>query len=95
MWWQPLCTEMVFQRKCHSQTEENPGNHCCKRFSGVDVTVIATEPENIFYGDVEFCLSMVENMRLAGIHVILKNEVMEHFAVIAGCSGTAGDCAMI
>lgn len=25
---------------------------------------------------------MIENMRLAGIHIILKEEVIEHFAII-------------
>lgn len=50
--------------------------------AGVDVTVITTEPENISYGSTEFCLSMVENMRLGGIHVILREEVVEHFAII-------------
>lgn len=50
--------------------------------AGVDVTVITTEPENISYGSIEFCLGMAENMRLGGIHVILKDEVVEHFAVI-------------
>lgn len=50
--------------------------------AGVDVTVITTEPENISYGSADFCLSMVENMRLGGIHVILRKEVIEHFAII-------------
>lgn len=49
---------------------------------GVDVTVITTEPENISYGSTEFCLNMVGNMRLGGIHVILREEVIEHFAII-------------
>lgn len=50
--------------------------------AGVDVTVITTEPENILLGSTELCLAMVEEMRLGGIHLILKEEVQEHFAVI-------------
>lgn len=50
--------------------------------AGVDVTVITVEPENISYGSPEFSLGMIESMRLGGIHVILKEEVVEHFAII-------------
>lgn len=50
--------------------------------AGVDVTVITTEPENLIYGNAEFCRDMIESMRFGGIHVILKEEVEEHFAVI-------------
>lgn len=50
--------------------------------AGVDVTVVTTEPENISYGNTEFCRGMIEEMRSKGIHVILKEEVAEHFAVI-------------
>lgn len=50
--------------------------------AGVDVTVITTEPENISYGSVDFYLSLIENLWMRGIHVILREEVIEHFAII-------------
>jgi superfamily II DNA or RNA helicase len=50
--------------------------------AGVTVTVLTTEPDNISYGSAEFCSGLIENMKLGGINVILKEEVVEHFAVI-------------
>jgi hypothetical protein len=50
--------------------------------AGVTVTVLTTEPDNISYGSTEFCSGLIENMKLGGINVILKEEVVEHFAVI-------------
>ena len=50
--------------------------------TGVEVTVITTEPESLAYGSAEFCQSMIENMRNEGVHVILKEAVEEHFAII-------------
>ncbi len=50
--------------------------------TGVGVTVITTEPESLAYGSAEFCQSMIENMRNEGVHVILKEAVEEHFAII-------------
>lgn len=50
--------------------------------AGVDVTVITTEPENIAYGSADFCQGLVAQMKSAGINVILKDEVAEHFAIM-------------
>jgi superfamily II DNA or RNA helicase len=50
--------------------------------AGVDVTVITTDPENIPHGSAEFFSGLIENMRLGGVHVILREEVVEHFAII-------------
>ena len=50
--------------------------------AGIEVTVITTEPESISYGSADFCFSLIENMQLGGIHVISREEVMEHFAII-------------
>ena len=50
--------------------------------AGVDVTVITTEPENIAYGSADFCQGLIEQIRNAGIKVILKDEVAEHFAIM-------------
>lgn len=50
--------------------------------AGIDVTVITTKPENIAYGSIEFCQSLICQMHENGIHVIEKEEVPEHFAVI-------------
>lgn len=49
---------------------------------GVDVTVITTEPQNLSYGSPEFCQRLVKEMQENGIHVIAKDEVIEHFAII-------------
>ena len=50
--------------------------------AGITVTVITLEPQNISYGSSEFCQRLIEEMREGGIHVIVKDEVIEHFAVI-------------
>lgn len=50
--------------------------------AGVKVTVITTEPDNISYGSASFCRSMVQSMEQNGIHVLLKEELEEHYAVI-------------
>jgi hypothetical protein len=44
--------------------------------------VITTDPENISHGSAEFFSGLIENMRLGGVHVILREEVVEHFAII-------------
>ena len=49
---------------------------------GVDVTVITTEPQNLSYGSPEFCQRLMKEMQENGIHVIAKDEVIEHFAII-------------
>ena len=50
--------------------------------AGCKVTVITTEPQNITYGSPEFCQGLIDTMRGNGIHVIIKEEVEEHFAVL-------------
>ena len=50
--------------------------------AGVDVMVITTEPENIVYGSADFSQGLIEQMKSAGINVILKDEVAEHFAIM-------------
>lgn len=49
---------------------------------GVDVTVIITEPQNLSYGNPEFCQRLIKEMQENGIRVIAKDEVIEHFAII-------------
>lgn len=44
--------------------------------------VITTEPQNIAYGSPEFCQELIDRMREHGIHVIVKEKVEEHFAVM-------------
>ena len=44
--------------------------------------VITTEPQNIAYGSPEFCQRLIEIMQEKGIHVIAREEVAEHFAVL-------------
>jgi len=53
-----------------------------KQEAGVHIVVITTEPECIFYGSPDVCNELVEELKLAGIIVKLKEEVEEHFAVI-------------
>ena len=50
--------------------------------AGCKVTVITTEPQNIAYGSPEFCQGLIGTMRGNGIHVIIKEEVEERFAVL-------------
>ena len=50
--------------------------------AGVSVVVITREPDNIPYGSPDVCNELVEQLKLAGITVKLKEEVEEHFAVI-------------
>lgn len=50
--------------------------------AGCKVTVITTEPQNIAYGSPEFCQRLIEIMQEKGIHVIAREEVAEHFAVL-------------
>ena len=46
------------------------------------MTVITTEPQNLSYGSPEFCQRLMKEMQENGIHVIAKDEVIEHFAII-------------
>ncbi|MCI8557992.1 MAG: DEAD/DEAH box helicase family protein [Lachnospiraceae bacterium] len=50
--------------------------------AGVAVTVITTDPQNLFYGNPEFCQRLVKEMQENGIQVMVKDEVIEHFAII-------------
>ncbi len=50
--------------------------------AGVAVTVITTEPQNIRYGNPDFYQQMICEMQKNGIHVIVKDEVAEHFAIL-------------
>lgn len=46
------------------------------------VTVITTESQNVSYGNPEFCQGLIQSMRQSGIYVIVKEEVIEHFAIV-------------
>lgn len=50
--------------------------------AGITVTVITIEPQNISYGSPEFCQRLIQKMQESGIQVIVKEEVIEHFAII-------------
>lgn len=50
--------------------------------AGVAVTVITLEPQNLSYGNSGFCQGLIGKMRERGIQVIVKEEVIEHFAII-------------
>lgn len=50
--------------------------------AGTDVTVITINPDNIAYGSSEFCRSLINEMSNVGIHVIVKEDMAEHFAII-------------
>jgi len=50
--------------------------------AGITVTVITIEPQNVSYGSPEFCQRLIQKMQESGIQVIIKEDVMEHFAII-------------
>lgn len=50
--------------------------------SGCKITVITTNPEGTVYGSAAHYYSMIKQMEEAGVHVIVKDEVDEHFALI-------------
>jgi superfamily II DNA or RNA helicase len=50
--------------------------------AGITVTVITIEPQNISHGSPEFCQRFIQEMRESGIQVIVKEDVIEHFAII-------------
>lgn len=50
--------------------------------AGCKVTVITTKPENALYNSVEYGYYLVELLQNAGIQVITREEVQEHFALI-------------
>lgn len=49
---------------------------------GCKISVITLNPEDAAYGSAEYQYSMIRQMEEAGIQVILKDEVNEHFALI-------------
>ena len=53
--------------------------------AGGRVTVITVNPQSISYGSPEFCQGLVLAMQQNGIHVVVRDEVTEHFAVIDRC----------
>ena len=50
--------------------------------AGCKISVITLNPEDTAYGSAEYQYSMIRQMKEAGIQVILKDEVNEHFALI-------------
>ena len=46
------------------------------------MTVITTNPENTSYGGAEYYHAMIIQMQDAGVNVLLKDEVTEHYALI-------------
>ena len=50
--------------------------------AGCKITVITTNPEGAVYGSSAHYYSMIKQMEEAGVHVIVKDEVDEHFALI-------------
>lgn len=50
--------------------------------SGCKVTVITANPETCCFGSAEYHYFMIRQMQEAGIHVITKDEINEHFALI-------------
>lgn len=50
--------------------------------AGCKVTVITTEPENSLFSSAEYGYAMIEHLQQAGIEVITRDEVQEHFGLI-------------
>lgn len=50
--------------------------------AGCQITIITTVPEEIAYGNAAYYYSMISDMKKAGMHVVLKDEVNECFALI-------------
>lgn len=48
------------------------------------MTVITTNPETCPYNSAEYIYSMIKQMNDAGVNVITKDEIDEHFAIIDG-----------
>lgn len=49
---------------------------------GVKITVITTNPEDVEYGSADVYYELIRDMQQVGIHVVMKPEVEECFAVI-------------
>lgn len=50
--------------------------------AGCKVTVITVDPDNVSYGSAGYAYSMVSQMQNAGIQVVTREAVDEHFALI-------------
>ena len=50
--------------------------------AGCKITIITTNPENAAYSNLEYCFGLIKYMEEAGIEVIVKDVVEEHFAII-------------
>ena len=50
--------------------------------AGCKITIITTNPENAAYSNPEYCFGLIKYMEEAGIEVIVKDVVEEHFAII-------------
>ena len=50
--------------------------------SGCKITVITINPEGTHYGSSAHYYEMIKQMENAGMQVIVKDEVDEHFAII-------------
>ncbi|MCD8054595.1 MAG: DEAD/DEAH box helicase family protein [Lachnospiraceae bacterium] len=50
--------------------------------AGVRITVITTDPDEVTYESANICYELVDRMRKAGIEVVTRTEVEEHFAVL-------------
>lgn len=50
--------------------------------AGCKVTVITENPENMLYSSVEYGYVMIKQMQAAGINVILRENLTQHFAII-------------
>lgn len=50
--------------------------------AGVKVTVITTDPDRVMDSSSGYYMELISSMTNAGINVIARNEVLEHFAVI-------------
>ena len=49
---------------------------------GVNITIITTDPDEIFFGRAESCCELIVMMKQTGINVITKAEIEERFAVM-------------
>jgi hypothetical protein len=50
--------------------------------AGCKVTVITTNPEDCPYSSADYINSMIKQMNIAGVNVITKDEIDEHFAIV-------------
>ncbi|MDO4976756.1 MAG: hypothetical protein Q4E53_05780 [Eubacteriales bacterium] len=50
--------------------------------AGCKVTVITTDPENALYNSAGYGCSLINQLQSAGVQVVTREEVQEHFALI-------------